>query len=727
MKKAFLLILAGWMWSGTPGAKAQQRQYTMAEATNGLRQQLAPERLKQFEWIPNQNAYTRVVQANGSAAWIKYIPDATRAGSEIKADTLLTLSSLNQQLFASGELRGMPVLHWMSDNSAWFSLSNDLYKGQLENNTMHFSQWCTLPAAAENITVNNQTGQVAWTEKNNLYIRTAAGAIQAVTSDTDVNIVNGKSVHREEFGIDKGIFFSPQGDLLAFYRMDQRMVKDYPIIDWSVTPAKANNIKYPMAGGPSHEVTLGVYQPATQKTVFLKTGGPADHYLTCVTWAPDQQSIFVALLNREQNHLWLNQYNAATGDLVKTVFEETDPKYVHPTHPLTFIPGKQDQFIWWSDASGYEHLYLCNTKGDRKAITAGNWVVNELVGINAKRNEVIYTAAKESPMEKHIYVTKYGVTRSDNIRLDTAAGWHDAQVSSDGSYLVDTYSSGTTPYAARVVATSGKWSQNVLVAGDPLKEFQRPEIRPVTLKADDGTPLYGKLILPVNFDATKKYPVIVYLYNGPNVQLIRNTFPYSGNLWYEYMAQHGYVIFTMDGRGSDNRGKAFEQATFRQLGTVEMNDQLQGVAYLKSLPFVNTDKMGVHGWSFGGFMTTSLMLRHPDVFKVGVAGGPVIDWSMYEVMYTERYMDTPQDNPEGYANANLLTKTKNLQGKLMLIHGTNDDVVVWQHSIDFIRTCVDSGVQVDYFVYPGHLHNVLGKDRVHLMQKITDYFDAHLK
>ncbi|MET3877553.1 dipeptidyl aminopeptidase/acylaminoacyl peptidase [Chitinophaga sp. OAE865] len=226
---------------------------------------------------------------------------------------------------------------------------------------------------------------------------------------------------------------------------------------------------------------------------------------------------------------------------------------------------------------------------------------------------------------------------------------------------------------------------------------------------------------------TKTYPVIVYLYNGPNVQLIRNTYPYSGNLWYEYMAQHGYVIFTMDGRGSDNRGKAFEQATFRQLGTVEMNDQLQGVAYLKSLPYINQQKMGVHGWSFGGFMTTSLMLRHPGVFQAAVAGGPVIDWSMYEVMYTERYMDTPQENPEGYANSNLLTQTKHLQGKLMLIHGTNDDVVVWQHSLKFLKACVDNEVQVDYFVYPGHLHNVLGKDRVHLMQKITDYFDANLK
>lgn len=723
MKKAFLLLLTGSMMSGLY-TQAQQRQYTMAEATNGLRQQLAPERLRQFEWIPEQNAYTSVVTANGSFAWVKSTP----AGNSIKADTLLRLTDLNQQLFSAKPLRGLPPLHWISASSAWFSIGNELFKGTLQNGVMQFSHWCELPAAAENITVNTQSGQIAWTVKNNLFIRTANDAVQAVTNDADENIVNGKSVHREEFGIDKGIFFSPKGDLLAFYRMDQRMVNDYPIIDWSVTPAHAHNIKYPMAGGKSHEVTLGIYQPSTQKTIFLKTGGPADHYLTCVTWSPDQQSVYVGLLNREQNHLWLNQYSAVTGELVKTLFEETDAKYVHPTHPLTFVPGKPDQFIWFSERSGYQHLYLYNTQGQQlKQITAGDWVVNELVDV--KPNNVIFTASKEGPMEKHIYAVNYAKNQKATpyVRLDKAAGWHDAQVSSDGSYVLDTYSSGTTPYVARVTATSGNWEQAIITAADPLKDFQRPQIRPVTLKADDGTPLYGKLILPVNFDSTKTYPVIVYLYNGPNVQLIRNTYPYSGNLWYEYMAQHGYVIFTMDGRGSDNRGMAFEQATFRQLGTVEMNDQLQGVAYLKSLPYINQQKMGVHGWSFGGFMTTSLMLRHPGVFQAAVAGGPVIDWSMYEIMYTERYMDTPQENPEGYANANLLTKTKNLQGHLMLIHGTNDDVVVWQHSINFVRACVDNEVQLDYFVYPGHLHNVLGKDRVHLMQKITDYFDAQLK
>jgi dipeptidyl-peptidase 4 len=293
--------------------------------------------------------------------------------------------------------------------------------------------------------------------------------------------------------------------------------------------------------------------------------------------------------------------------------------------------------------------------------------------------------------------------------------------------LFDVYSSANVPKQSIIRHTDGKWSKLLMESPNPLDAYNRPEVKNVTLHAEDGTPLYGKLILPTNFDASKKYPVIVYLYNGPNVQLLHNSFPESGNLWYEYMAQRGYVVFTMDGRGSSNRGLEFEQATFGKLGTVELLDQIRGVEYLKSLRFVDANRMGIHGWSFGGFMTTSMMLRYPDFFKVGVAGGPVMDWSMYEIMYTERYMNTPQDNPKGYEESNLLTKTKNLKGKLLLIHGADDDVVVWQHSINFVKKCVDNNIPVDYFMYPGHPHNVRGKDRVHLMQKITDYFDLYLK
>ncbi|MCW3120523.1 MAG: dipeptidyl peptidase, partial [Flavipsychrobacter sp.] len=530
------------------------------------------------------------------------------------------------------------------------------------------------------------------------------------------------------FGIDGGIFFSPKGSYLAYYRMDQTMVNDYPIIKWDATPAKADLIKYPMAGGTSHEVTLCVFDPATGKTVSLKTGDKnKDHYLTGVTWSPDEKYIYIGILNREQNHLWLNKYSATTGEKVKTLFEERDPKYVHPTHGLTFLPWDSNEFIWWSERDGYAHLYLYNTDGKlQKQLTSGKWVVNEIVGVNAANKNIVITAAKESPLGKNIYTVN--TANSHIARIDREAGMHTATCSQDGRFVLDVCNGAGIPKNTYIRATNGSYSKQLLKADDPIAEYDRPEIKDVTITAADGvTPLYGKLILPTHFDKNKKYPTIVYLYNGPNVQLIHNSFPESGNLWYEYMAQHGYVVFTMDGRGSWNRGTAFEQATFRHLGDVEVDDQLKGVEYLKSLPYVDADRMGVHGWSYGGFMTTSLMLKHPGVFKVAVAGGPVMDWKMYEVMYTERYMDTPDENPEGFENANMFSKVKNLKGNLMLIHGTNDNVVVWQQSIDFLKKCVDENVQVDYFVYPGYEHNVRGKDRAHLMQKISTYFDDYLK
>jgi dipeptidyl-peptidase-4 len=337
---------------------------------------------------------------------------------------------------------------------------------------------------------------------------------------------------------------------------------------------------------------------------------------------------------------------------------------------------------------------------------------------------VLLTSAKEDPREKHGYAVNWETGRMR--RLDSEPGTHNYIVSDDGAYAFEVYTGSGVAKRSIIRATDGSFSRVLLDAPNTLAAYDRPRIIDKVLKAADGTPLYGKLILPTNFDSLKRYPVIVYLYNGPHVQLIKNGFPESGNLWYEYLAQRGYIVWSMDGRGSANRGLRFEQAIFRRLGTVEMDDQLAGVDFLKSLPYVDASRMGVHGWSYGGFMTTSLMLRHPGVFKAAVAGGPVMDWRMYEVMYGERYMDTPEQNPEGYKGNTLYDKVRNLKGKLLLIHGTQDATVVWQHSINFIRECVSSGVQVDYFVYPGYEHNVRGRDRAHLMQKISDYFDQHL-
>ena len=687
----------------------------MNDAVLGLRTNLAVKNIRDFSFSNDGKSYLQMVK---NAYLITDI--ATN-----KTDTLVSLYQVNQNLSADQKLKALSPLKFLNNSKAYFSQKGKYFWLQKTGNSWQKTEFASIPEEAENAQLLPDNQTIIYTIKNNLFVN-INGKTLKITDDQNENIINGQSVHRNEFGIDGGIFAAPNFQKIAFYRMDQSMVTDYPIIDWSVTPAENHNIKYPMAGNKSHEVSIGVFDVKTQTKKFLNIEGDKEQYLTSVTWSPDSQSIFVAVLNRAQNHMKLNQYDAETGNLVKTLFEEKDEKYVEPQHELTFLPGSNKDFIWQSQRTGYNHLFWYNTdKGLVKQITKGDWLVNEILGFNEKKKEIYFSSTKETPLEKHLYKVNWQTTKI--TRLDKDAGVHNGILSKDGTHLYDVFANASTPRIANIINTQSLQTKNILTAENPLKNFQRPEIQNITLKADDGTPLYGKLILPTNFDKTKKYPVIVYLYNGPHLQLVTNNFPASGNLWYEYMAQRGYIVFTMDGRGSSNRGTQFEQAVFRNLGETEMKDQLKGVEYLKSLPFVNAEKMGIHGWSFGGFMTTSFMLKYPEVFKAGVAGGPVIDWTLYEIMYTERYMDTPKENPEGYAKANLLDKVQNLKGKLLMIHGAQDDVVVWQHSVKFLKSAVDKGVQLDYFVYPGHPHNVSGKDRVHLMQKVTDYFDLYLK
>lgn len=697
------------------GGFSQTQKFSMNDAVLGLRSNLAIKNIREFSFCNDGKSY---IQSVKNAYLITDF--ATK-----KSDTLVSLYQINQNLAADKKLKALSSVKFINDSKAYFSQKGKYFWLEKSGNSWKTTEFASVPEDAENaqLLADNQT--IVYTVKNNLFANINGKSVE-ITNDENENIINGQSVHRNEFGIDGGIFAAPNSQKIAFYRMDQTMVTDYPVIDWSVTPAENRNIKYPMAGNKSHEVTLGVFDVKTQTKKFLNIEGDKEQYLTCVTWSPDSKYIFVAVLNRAQNYMKLNQYDAESGNFVKTIFEEKSDKYVEPQHDLVFLPNSNKDFIWQSQRTGFNHLFWYNTdKGLVKQITNGDWLVNEILGFNEKKKEIFFTSTKETPLEKHLY--KVNWQNAKITRLDKDAGVHNGILSKDGTQLYDVFANATTPRVANIINTENLQAKNILTAENPLKNFQRPEIQNITLKADDGTPLYGKLILPTDFDKTKKYPTIVYLYNGPHVQLITNTFPASGNLWYEYMAQHGYVVFTMDGRGSGNRGLKYEQATFRNLGETEMNDQLKGVEYLKSLPFVNAEKMGVHGWSFGGFMTTSLMLKYPEVFKVGVAGGPVIDWNMYEIMYTERYMDTPKENPEGYAKANLLDKVQNLKGKLLMIHGAQDDTVVWQHSVKFLKSAVDKGVQLDYFVYPGHPHNVSGKDRVHLMQKVTDYFDLYLK
>ncbi len=550
------------------------------------------------------------------------------------------------------------------------------------------------------------------------------------------NIVLGESVHRNEFGINGGLFWSPKASRLAFYRMDQSMVEDYPIVNTKAREAEVRNIKYPMAGMKSHEVTVGVWDCASQKLVYLNTARDTtvherEMYLTNIAWSPDEKYVFIAKVNREQNHMWLEQYDAATGGFVKTLFEETNPRYVEPCEPMIFTP-KGDQFLWYSMRDGYKHLYLYNMDGTLvKQVTKGEYEVEGFIQFDKKGENIFIYANKDNLAGRDAYRVnlKKGTMECMTMTENGLHGTHSVVVNEAGTMWVDMWSSVNVPMRADLRDWKHKNPiKTFFEAENPLKDYAMPGVKLGTIKAADGkTDLYYRLITPPNYRTYEKYPTLVYVYGGPHSQLVTDSWLGGGNLYFMYLAQQGYVVFTLDNRGTDNRGFEFESCTHRHLGEIEMADQMEGVKFLKSLAFVDQQRMGVEGWSFGGFMTITMKLAHPEVFKVGCAGGPVIDWKWYEIMYGERYMDTPQENPEGYENNCLLNKAKNLEGRLLVIHGAEDNTVVWQHSLEFIERCINNYKQVDYFVYPHHEHNVLGRERLHLYKKMFDYYETFLK
>ncbi|SBW00214.1 S9 family peptidase [uncultured Dysgonomonas sp.] len=574
---------------------------------------------------------------------------------------------------------------------------------------------------------SEKSKMLAYTKDNNLYIQDSEGKETAITNETDPGIVSGQSVHRNEFGINKGIFWSPAGNLLAFYRMDETMVTDYPLVDVSARIAKLKNIKYPMAGMKSHHVTVGVYNPATQQTVYLKTGTPKEKYLTNIAWSPDEKSIYIAEVNRGQDTCIVRSYDAVSGKLQTTLFTETHPKYVEPENPVLFLKNEPSKFLWQSERDGFNHLYLYDTTGKLlKQITSGKWDVTSVLGFDEKGENLFYVSTEVSPIEKHIY--KLNLKTGKREQLSKEEGVHDGILSASGKFICDKYTSQNNPGKVTITETKSNKSYIWYSAKNPYRNIQLPEITLGKLKANDNvTDLYYRLVKPLNFDPNKKYPVIVYVYGGPHSQMVDNSWMGQVRGWDIYMAEKGYVVFTMDNRGTSNRGIDFENITHRRLGVVETDDQMTGVEYLKSLGYVDVDRIGVHGWSYGGFMTLNLMLRHPETFKVGVAGGPVTDWKYYEVMYGERYMDSPQENQEGYKNSSMVERAGDLKGRLMLIHGDEDPTVVMQQSLQFLHSAIKKGTHPDFFIYPGHGHNMTGRDRVHLHGHITRYFEDFLK
>lgn len=697
-------------------AQAQKKALTIEDAVLGSRSHLALQTWSPVCWISdNQILYAEKKTDPGTLRLFD-------AGSKTSS-VIISLAQLNKVVNnGKDSLASLQSLKSFEEGTADFFWGGYRYRINTQSKTCEKLPGDPLPDHAENR--DDSFWGEAYTEGNNLLIR-YKGKLIKLSDEKNPDIKFGQSVHRNEFGINKGTFWSPSGKSIAYYRMDEQRVKDYPVLSFQEVPARNENIKYPMAGDSSHTVSVFVYHAELAKTIKLETSGPYDQYLTNVAWTPDEREIWIAVLSRNQKAMELKAFDTQTGKYLRTVIKEEDPKYVEPMHPAFFLK-KNAGFIWQSSRDGYNHLYHYANDGRLiRQVSKGAYEVTSFYGLNESETELLGIAAYPHPGDRIPFKTNLKTGKTE--WLDRRHGLTRCEVSKRGNRALAYFNNPETPNEITLLEWSlGAGRHPVLSASDPLEDYKYRKAEVFMIKNDASDSLVARFIKPAEFDPAKKYPVIVYCYGGPHAQMINNGYLNGATLWFNYLADKGYLVFTVDNRGSEARGKEFEQATHKQLGSIEMRDQLTGLSYLKSLPYVDSTRIGIHGWSFGGFMTTSLMSRTPGKFKVGVAGGPVIDWRMYEVMYTERYMETPESNPEGYKNANLLNHCKNLEGRLLMIHGSDDDVVVWQHSLAYLKQSVKDRVMVDYFVYPGHKHNVTGKDRIHLLDKISRYFFDYL-
>ena len=722
---------------------AQTKELSIEDAVLKGRTTLAPERLAQLQWVPQSNTFSYVGKKNGSEVLL--VANTTN----LKRDTVLSIDELSKSYFNitadTKRIDRFPSIIWESSGSFRYVYNNAVYNFNLSNKQS--SLIVKAPKNAEDLDYDPKTKRLVFTVNNNLFYADenttksnngksidqdfVYGKETAITNDGSYEMVNGKAVHRNEFGINKGTFFSPSGNKIAYYKMNQTAVADYTINhnesdENTRKVSTSEKIKYPMAGTANHFVKLYFYDFAKKMSLEVKTENNVDQYLTNIAWSPDEEYIYIAIVNRNQWEMKLNMYDGRTGVFIRTIFKEQNEKYVEPEKPMYFINNNPKTFLWLSERDGYNHLYYYNRNGEvMKQLTHGNTPVTDFLGTDQKGNVAYYMAYSENGLDKHLYSVE--IKTGKTTQITRFPGQHSVLLSDMGKYVIDNFTNTEIPRRINLIDVKGVEYGSILNSSNPIETYKHCDIKLFSIASrDNAVKLNCRTILPADFDSTKKYPVLVYMYGGPHAQMITNSWLGGADLWLYYMAQKGYVIFTMDNRGSLNRGFEFESATYRKLGNVEMDDQLAGVDFLIKQKYVDQTRIGVYGWSFGGFMTTSLMTRSPGVYKVGVAGGPVIDWRMYEIMYTERYMDTPKENEVGYKVADLTNYVKDLKGKLLLIHGTSDNVVLWQHTLTYLQKCVEEGVLVDYFVYPGHEHNVLGKDRVHLMKKITQYFKDNL-
>lgn len=568
--------------------------------------------------------------------------------------------------------------------------------------------------------------KIGFVRDHNLFVMDLAtrNLTQLTTDGTD-QILNGHFdwVYEEEFSVINGWQWSPDSRSIAFWRLDQTRVPRFQIPLYTGTYPETNDYKYPKAGEANSLVSIGVVNIDDGKTRWVDLGKDQDIYVPRIQWVSSSGKLAVQRLNRLQNQLDLIIWEPQTGNQT-TVLTEKAPAWLEINDNLTFL--NSGSFIWSSEKDGYNHLYLHDQSGKMiRQLTSGSWEVDQVQRVDEKAGLVYFTAARESPMNRDLYQ----VTISDGklTRLTRDPGFHRVNLHPDAPYFIDNHSHANQPGKTYLVSLKGEKIRTLVENPmSSMKSYSLPEVRFLTIPAADGTPMNAWMIRPADFDSTKRYPVLQFVYGGPGSQQVLNAW-IRDYFWYAHLTQKGYVIVCADNRGTGFRGRDFRTVTYKKLGTIETDDQIAAARWLGSRSWVDSTRIGIWGWSYGGYLSSYSLFKGNDVFKAAIAVAPVSDWKFYDTIYTERFMQTPQLNPEGYQSASTLTWAKQLKGHFLLVHGTADDNVHFQNAVELADELIANGLQFDTMFYPDRYHGITGgKARYHLFTYMTNWLVENL-
>ena len=580
--------------------------------------------------------------------------------------------------------------------------------------------------------------KIAFVRENNIFITDlVSGKENQITTDGKKNhIINGTCdwVYEEEFGFTKGFYWSPDGARIAYYRFDESRVKEYILTYYGELYPDWETYKYPKAGEDNSLVDIYVYDLETGITTKMDIGEETDQYIPRIKWSNNPKILSIQRLNRLQNHLDILLADASSGNS-QIMYTEDNDYYIDITDNLTFLEDNK-YFLISSEADGYNHIYLYNIDGTlKKQLTEGNWDITNVYGYDDSKKFVYYQSAESSPLDRDIYKVSL---KGKKTKLSMNAGTNSASFSNNFKYYINNYSTIGVPPVYTVNMSNGKEVRVIednAVLREKLAEYKitKPEFftfstPEITLPDSSVVELNAWKILPYDFDPAKKYPVLLSIYGGPGSQEVRNSWGGFNYMWFEMLAENGIIVIAVDNRGTGARGEVFKKMTYLELGKYETLDYIETAKYLGSLPYINKDKIGIFGWSYGGFMSSNALFQGAEYFNTAIAVAPVTNWRYYDNIYTERFMRTPQENPDGYDNNSPINHVDKLKGNYLLVHGGADDNVHPQNSKDLFSALVKANKQFDYMLYPNKNHGIYGGNtRYHLFNKMTDFLYEHLK